>query len=489
MKRKLKNSTYQSKAIKPSMKKHMKALGVPNEHAYVAWCVAHNFETILRKSRESMDEEYEAHMNGRRIMSEHARVHHNPNRFIRDVCLGCTDVNDITRSNWREIGAVIAKTSSDTRYREGLSEFLLCMNKKAKFVFETAVLGDRQFRYIQALIHFYDYRSYWIRDIEEWMPNTHNVEGQFKALTSHLFEMYPVPNFMVSSWFRKDEVSESYRDWYLHLASGKNIRSAELPIEFTTKTAHNFMQAPDHCSVEQAIKWGHIHALGGDKRLADAILASRMGESLDQHKFWTSVFSFFVDNPMLDRAHVGPIIDYIYAQKFEVRECVTAPGVVEHIYPPQPNLSMKGRTAEALLKQVDRWHGNLAKSNDAQKYFFKKTGIPEYRQKTGKDKQDTWRIRELLSGAELIKEGREMQHCVASYARACVAERCSIWAMEYVSPKGIQKHQTIEVSRLKQIVQCRGKRNSYPTKSELNIIKKWGQTVGLSVSPYVVSRG
>jgi len=82
-----------------------------------------------------------------------------------------------------------------------------------------------------------------------------------------------------------------------------------------------------------------------------------------------------------------------------------------------------------------------------------------------------------------------MQHCVASYARACAAGRCSIWAMEYVSSKGIHTHQTIEVSQLKQIVQCRGKRNAYPTKTELNIIRKWGQTVGLSMSPYVVSRG
>jgi hypothetical protein len=192
---------------------------------------------------------------------------------------------------------------------------------------------------------------------------------------------------------------------------------------------------------------------------------------------------------MLDRLHVGPIIDYLHAQKFEVRECVTAPGVVERIYPPQPNLSMRARTAEALLKQVDSWHGNLSKSSDAQKYFFKKSGIPEYKQKTGEDKQDIWRIRELLSGAELIKEGRKMQHCVASYTRACAAGTCSIWAMEYVSSNGIQSPQTIEVSRLKQIVQCRGKRNAYPTKSELNIIKKWGQTVGLSLSPYVVSRG
>ena len=110
-------------------------------------------------------------------------------------------------------------------------------------------------------------------------------------------------------------------------------------------------------------------------------MASRLGERFEHYEFWTTVFNFFVDNPMLDRSHVGPIIDYLFAQKFDVRECVTGPGAVERIYPPQPNLCMNGRTAGSLLRQVDRWHGNLAKSSDAQKYFFRKTGIPDYHQK------------------------------------------------------------------------------------------------------------
>ena len=119
------------------------------------------------------------------------------------------------------------------------------------------------------------------------------------------------------------------------------------------------------------------------------------------------------------------------------------------------------------------------KSSDAQKYFFKKSGIHEYRQKTGENKQDVWLIRELLSGAELIKEGREMRHCVASYARACAAGWCSIWAMEYVTSKGVTKRQTIEVDSDKTIVQARGQSNSYPTKSEFSVIQKWAKTVEL----------
>ena len=88
----------------------------------------------------------------------------------------------------------------------------------------------------------------------------------------------------------------------------------------------------------------------------------------------------------------------------------------------------------------------MAKSSAAQNTFFKASGIPGFSQRTGENKQNIWQIKELLSGDELIVEGRAMRHCVASYASACAAGRCSIWAMEYVMPQGTQKRQTIEVS-------------------------------------------
>ncbi|MES9940310.1 MAG: PcfJ domain-containing protein [Candidatus Thiodiazotropha sp. 6PLUC2] len=489
MKRRMKNSDFQGKAITPSMKKHFKALDIKTERKYFAWCNARNFNADLNKDKGARDLEYERFLGEQKALKDNARIHHNADAFLHAVCMGEVAPKAIIRPEWQKIASLISKTPNDRPYRTGLSQFLILMNKKMKCTFEKAEIRGKQFFYIRAFINIYNYRCYWIRDLENWTPNTHNMHGQFCALISHLFEEYPAPEFMRSAWFRMDEVADNYRDWYLTVVSGKNIRSAELPFPFTKKLAHHFMHAPAFCSIEQAIKWGEIHALGGDENLAKAVIASRIGEAMSHKKFWDSVFQFFVENPMLDRAHIAPIIDFLYAQKFEVRECITAPGVVEHIHPPQPNLSMKGRTAESLLRQVERWHGNLAKSNDAQKYFFKKSGIPEFRQKTGEEKQDIRIIRELLSGAELIKEGREMRHCVASYARRCSLGHCSIWAMEYVSAKGsIEKHQTIEITKDKHIVQSRGKSNRLPTPSEFNIIKKWAQTAGLTIASYVSSR-
>lgn len=291
------------------------------------------------------------------------------------------------------------------------------------------------------------------------------------------------------AWFRDDKVSSSYREWYLHLTAGKNIRTAKLPIPFTKKMAHSFLEAPKSYPIEHALIWAQIHALGGDKRLTEAVIEARHANTLKRNTFWVSVYRFFIDNPMMDRSHFGPVVDFIHEQKFAIRECVTAPGVVEKILPPQPNLSMTGRTPESLLKQVERWHGNLSKSVDARKFFFRKSGIPEFRQKTGEEKRDEWRIRELLSGADLIKEGRDMKHCVASYTRACVAGRCSIWTLEYSEHDGkIRKHQTIEINEIRAVVQMRGKQNRLPKSSELNLVRKWSLSAGLKISPYVVSK-
>lgn len=487
MKRKQKNTVYQRSGLKPSVKKHLKRLGLSHEQAYFGWCIQRNFVASLDKSSSERDAEWKVHQREQMSRKEQNRVHHNPELFLREACAGKLDSATLHRPGWREVGKAITQSSNAKKQRQQLAELLTLLNRKAKFVFEATELGGQQFYYIQALVTLNRYRGSWIRKLENWAPSTHNSHGQFVSLLNHLFVQYVMPEFMNSVWFRTDRLSERYREWYLHVAAGHNIRSAVLPIPFTKKMAHCFMRSPSHCSIEMAINWANIQALGGDPRLTEAVLASRIGASLKNHAFWTSVIRFFIDNPMLDRAHVGPIVDYLHAQKFKVRECVTGPGVVALIQPPQPNLSMKGRSPTSLLKQVEQWHGRLAKSSGAQNTFFKASGIPGFSQKTGQHKQNTWQIKELLSGAELIVEGRAMKHCVASYAGACAAGRCSIWTMEYVTPQGTEKRQTIEVRSDKTVVQCRGKRNILPTAAECNIIQRWSTTAGLAIAPYLAN--
>jgi len=305
----------------------------------------------------------------------------------------------------------------------------------------------------------------------------------------HLTARYPVPPFMDQAWFRADVYGDRYRNWFVQLGAGKNIRTLDTPIPLTKLMAHHFLQAPDDYPIEGAIRWGQVHALGGGARLTGGLMGTRIGYDFQENEFWTSVIRFFVANPLLDRQHVGPIVDYLCAQKFEMREVMVGPGQVEVHPPPQPGLTMRGRTADTLLAQVERWHRELGRASGAERLYFRRSGLKELFLKAGKDGESQWRIRELLSGAELVAEGRVMKHCVASYAHSCAQGRASIWAMELHGEVEVEKRQTIEVTREGVIVQCRGKQNRLPTPAELDVIKAWARHAGLTISPYVRAVG
>ena len=129
---------------------------------------------------------------------------------------------------------------------------------------------------------------------------------------------------------------------------GRSVRRGRTPIPVTKRMVHAFLQAPAHYSIEAALRWGQVHALGGDAWLTEALVATQLGRSFEHDDFWVTAIRFFIANPLLDRCHVGPIVDYLQHQRFEARVVFVAPGVRERQPPPQPNLSMHGRTADHL---------------------------------------------------------------------------------------------------------------------------------------------
>ena len=337
--------------------------------------------------------------------------------------------------------------------------------------------------YVDALIELNGHRRQWVRPLEDWRPGKHNRKLQFGSLLRHLWAKYPVPAFMDSAWLLNQEGAPKYRDWFIHIGSGQNIRSAKkLPLPLTKRMAHQFLDAPDDYNVLQALRWAQIHGLDGDARLTQALLATQIGEDFEHHTFWRTVFVFFINNPMLDRRHVGPIIDYLQFQKFTIQEMMAAPQIIERIPPPQPHLTMQGRTPAALLRQVEDWHTELSRSSNVHGLTFKPSGIKGFEKKQAGDQ---WTIRELRTGTQLVKEGSELNHCVSTYADNCTPGHCSIWSMERLRNDKTHKHLTIEVQQQKMIVQVRGKHNRLCTRPELDVIRQWASEAGLSIDSYV----
>jgi hypothetical protein len=471
--------------LSPRMRRHLGGLGLRSLAEYLGWCRTRGFAASPDKSPYNLEEELEAQAREKARAAWAARLHANPRKLIEAACAGDIDADDINRPQLQAFCRSILNSPREAPARRSLCALLLKVEEEADFLLEGVSFMGRSYAYVDALIRINDWRRQWIAPLEDWRPSSHNGRRQFSALVRHLLARYPVPAFMDQAWFRAEEGTDHLRDWFVALGAGKNVRTLATPIPLSKLMAHHFLSAPDDYSIEGAIRWGQVHALGGGRRLTDALLGTRLGVDFSENEFWTSVLRFFIANPLLDRRHVGPIVDYLWAQKFETREVMVGPGRVEVRSPPQPGLTMRGRTAATLLAQVERWHRDLGRTSGAERLYFRRSGIKELALKTGKDGESEWRIRELLSGNELIAEGRVMRHCVASYAHSCSEGRASIWAMELHGSGGVEKRQTIELTRDRVIVQCRGKQNRLPTRAELDIVNEWARYAGLILSPYV----
>src|SRR4051812_895638 len=208
-------------------------------------------------------------------------------------------------------------------------------------------------------------RMQWRRAPTDWRARSHNARRQFSALARHLLARYDVPAFMDAAWTIDGSSDRRlHQDWFVHLGRGENLRkAAELPVPLTKLMAHHVLLAPRECTIPQAIRWGQLRGMGVGERVAHAVLGSRVGRSFEypeREPFWASVFNFFAVNPMIDPNQVGPIIDFLHDQKFVPAGAVNVGGgrFVQQ-GPPQPGLSMKGRTPDVLVEQVDAWHRQL----------------------------------------------------------------------------------------------------------------------------------
>jgi hypothetical protein len=323
----------------------------------------------------------------------------------------------------------------------------------------------------------------WLRPVEQWTPRGMSIYPEFSALAGHLLARYPVPAFMIKVWMR-DQTAEARRQqrWYKHLGLGRNIRSADIPLAYTKMMAHHFVQAPHHLTVEAALRWGQVRGLGGSKDLASAVIATRLGWSFEDEEFWRTVIHYFVNHRGLDPAQVGPIVDYLHNQRFVPQEALIEEGDLVDLGPPQPNLSMKGRTPTSLVRQVAAWHETLRHPPRIVPLHWKRSGIGEFRlvEPDGPQGLRCWTIRELLSSDELYREGEAMRHCVATYVRACARRETSIWSMRFEDGRRRYRVMTIEVDRAtRTLCQARRRGNAPPNAKIRGVLERWADQEGL----------
>ncbi len=466
----------QIEKLSEGMREHLLRLGLPSIERYKNWCRQHNFSCSLNKNSRQRQKELELVVvtKATEIMASEKKER-NLKEVIPKIYSGELSGKKLRNVTTEEIADAFQNSSTP----KVLLQLLLYLEENSE------LLKDET--YIEGIAAIANHAENWLRPLETWQVKSHNRDRQFAELARHLFAEYHVPTFMEQVWFTENE---TYQNWYKHIGAGQNIRTApDIPTSLTKKMAHHFLQAPKQYTVEEALRWGQVHALGGDRRLADALRGTRLIGDFGNDDFWLNVFRFFIANPMLDVSHVHPIIDFIWNQKFENRHIFVERGVAEDIGPAQPNFSMRGRTPETLLRQVDEWHTELGRETRMGNLQWAHSDIGEFQLRQGsKEKRNLkfWYIRELLSTGELSDEGRRMGHCVRSYAKSCHAGQKSIWTMEREDADGRRKVLTIELLLADKVIrQVRGRRNRIPTLSEKSILDRWAANEKLKIAEYV----
>lgn len=485
-----------AEVLRPLMGRHLRELRVASVADYFEWCSRHGVAASLEKSAEERRAELGLVAAEKAAVDARAKLHRNPRRFISEACAGRIDPASVDRPGWREVAYAIARSKDGKGERESLGAFLLHFERVSALVFETVTVLHTPMLYLEALIRLHERRGQWLRDPFVWRPSSHNAGRQFSSLLRHLFARFDVPLFLDSAWLRNDRGAHQFRDWFVHIGLGFNIRTAKTPYPLTKMIAHHFVGAPDNYSIEGALMLADIKALDGGERLAAALMGTRLGQRIERdaerRAFWLSVYRFFIANPMLDLRHAGPIVDFLNFQKYETQEVMVGPGRAETRPPPQPNLTMSRRTAESLLRQVESWHGELRVVRANDKRFWKASGIPGLTVQTGPrddpSRQTIWMFRELLSGQDLIDNGRALKHCVASYAHSCARGACSIWSLEsrIASDEGRREPVlTIEVDAARTVVQARGRANRRPSEQEKSVLESWMKKAALKPGHYL----
>jgi len=472
---------------------HIRSIGFSTREQYETWCRALGFPIVLQKHRKQLAREIAVANSLRQNSLRHAQEPRARDAlgWVLDACNG-EDPANIRVAHIEYVAKRLKQADASCSAERPSAQVLLDIvqhvsKQNAKLFFEPVLASPRFAQshdntFLAGLMLLSAYQSRWIRPIQDWKPCSYNPRRQFSSLIHHLFDRHKeMPECMISAWFsgmQKEAIS--LREWCVQVGSGAGLKGCRLPIPYTRKLSKSFSSSPADLTIPEALRWAQVLSLGGSKRLADAMVATRLGSDFSHDDFWNTVLSWFIDHPMLDPVHIGPVIDYLHQERFVNVEGANGENVQG---PRQPNLSMKGRSPESLLEQVTRWHRELAKTSAQKIRTWNMTNIQPLRLTegtVGEPNFKIWTIRELVTQQSLVNEGRKLKHCVASYASSCAKGHSSIWSMELEQSSVVEKRVTIEVNPgTRQVVQIRGKLNRHPNQQELNIIRRWATAAKL----------
>ena len=252
----------------------------------------------------------------------------------------------------------------------------------------------------------------------------------------------------------------------VHLSQGHSLRTAPmLAFPLTARAAHFFTQlrADDHW--DSACIKARVESLGGSPFLTRELHlhAWRLQEWQDD-AFVARLIEFLARfEGRIPYSQIRPLLDFLHDCRQRRRD-----------------FSLKGRTPEALIRQMHAWHEELALNTQLTQLNAQWEPVPVNGLDYSDKEKRRFRIVQLTTAKELVEEGKALRHCVAGYAGRAAKGQCSIWSMRLENPDSgaFERMVTIELSRKRHIVQVRGLQNSLPDSLAIKILQIWQKETG-----------
>jgi hypothetical protein len=324
----------------------------------------------------------------------------------------------------------------------------------------------------------------WVRELADWAFDLSSPLPALAQLARRLLVKWEMPAFMDTVWLNDGWIWKEFHDWYVHIGAGGSPRMAGAPIAMSKQQIEFFAEIPAAWSLPEHVwrirAYLEARGLGAGQEQARELGLSNLGDSrlnelvAERRAFWLSVLRFLIRHPEFPLRQINQLTDFLAAQKFGPHAAA-------------PGMSMKGRSAIGLLREMLIWQDAVARGA-AFRGVFKPSGRKGF-ETDAADGASVWTISELLSSREVLQEGLAMRHCVANYIGHCAMGRTSIWSLKRVNRAGqAMRKLTLEVDINGQIAQARGLANRWPTVEEKEVLRRWAQAEALSIAKTLDAR-
>lgn len=304
------------------------------------------------------------------------------------------------------------------------------------------------------------FAPFWVRSPESWDPES-SVD-----LIKHLFEKYPVPEFLRQCWYNNTD--QKWLLWHIILTQGLSLKkySDKFGWGLNKKFQVALTSIEGKITPKDAAFKAQVLSMNGNEKDLERLsihdyLKYDPSNIVDNKfkRFWLSTISWFIRNrDLLSDQECRLILEWAMHKYTESER------------PNRPEFSWKKRTVISVIR-ASQDYNNSRKAAVSNKVWTK-YGL----ERTYELEGEIWTFTELNSEYLLCIESQNMHHCVNTYSGKCISGDTAILSLKRNGCREV----TVEITIPKfVVVQAKKSYNRAPNDLDRKVIELWKEDIHL----------